>query len=376
MRAFVLGLVLLTAGVAGCLAGEGGDTSPEDPTANRSPTSGENDSIEGRDRADVTDRTGPDIPVDLVWTTLDGQLHRVDAATGNLTPIPLDGSLPNDAGVTGMRWGPDDRLYVAAVNGGAIARIDPTTWTLEVVAEGPPLEDPIALDVLSDGTVVVVDGGPDQGPVGGPASADSPAVLTVDPETGETEVLATDPRFNGPLSGRWFDLVATEDDVVYLLSTSSNTTAVTPADPSDDAGRGALWRIDPSTGQHSLVATSRDWVFPDGLEVLADGRLFVSDWAPSSPGTFTVDPSSGEVTPVTTLPNASLLWGGELLPDGRVVVSAAGEPSNATDDGSGPGGLWIVDPATGSRSLFASTPEGGQAGHARVFPPGATGGER
>lgn len=377
-------LLFLTAALAGCV-GSFGDDPASDP-GDRS--TGGNESIPIDDGGDSNpciscgplNNTGDArLPVDLIWADSGaGQLFRVHP-TGNVTPLPLSDPLP-EFGLTGMRWGPDgDFLYGVDFDTAALYRVDPAAGTVETVASGDPLVSPIALAVLDDGRALVIDAGDGRSVDAANRSvwAETPRVVEVALADGAARIVALDPRFTALDREDWFGMAAGPDGAAYLVTGTSDPALVTPADPSDDGGRGVLWRIDPDAPaglNAEIVATHPDWVFPDGLAVLPDGSVVVADWDPTEPGVFRVDPATGDVTLLARIPGASLLWGGEVLPDGRVVVvDGCGNPLNLTEDDEadgacGPGALWTVDPGTGEVQLVALGPRLSFPGHARVWP--------
>lgn len=306
----------------------------------------------------------------LVWADATGSLVQV-APNGSVEPVPIQEDALGDAFVTAIRWGPDGALYATLLDPGAIARIDLGAGTVEIVAEGEPVASPIALAVVDDRLLVA-----DQGVVDAAAQVpakQSPRLVEVDPGSGQTRVLpqGTDPRFaaaDGSVS--WFGLAAV-DGTAYLVTSHTDPSIATPADPSDDDGEGAIWRVDPASGAHELIAAGGVLSIPDGITVLPNGSLVVNEWVSDQPEVHLVDPEEGTVQPLAALEEAGFLWGGELLSDGRVVVTAScGDPFNVgEDDGCGPGGLWAIDPATGEATAVASDPRLDAPGQARLWPP-------
>lgn len=349
MRPSTLALVILVAALAGCI---GQDASPEgaDP-GDPAPAVPDNGSTEDPDGTSTADRnrtaaSNVSIPVDLVWAT-DTGLVRWNHQTGNRTRIEVGDAAGSQFEVTSIRWGPDGQLYATTMTpnpgpGGtgsaagtppAVLRVDPASGEAETVHTGPPLATPLALTVLEDGRILVADRGETAFP---PAGAPSPSgqIVEIAPD-GNAAVLTADPRFHG-----WLGLAAIDGQV--YLTTQTDQQFLAPTDP---GGVGALWRIDPSTGSHELVSSSSLLESPSGITAGPEGGLYLSEW--DGQRVLEVDPSSGQAAVVHPVNGSQNLWGLDTLPDGRIVVS-------------GQGGLWVVDPATGTvRQLVATTEDGG-----------------
>lgn len=307
----------------------------------------------------------PRIPSDLVAADTSGLLYRIDRFTGNASPIPISAPLPPDSDLVAIRWGSDGGLYGALLGvTPAIVRFDLSGGSVRVVASGPPLSMPYGVAALEDGRLLVADGGR----VGeGDVSAEAQRVIEVEPASGAMRVVATDARFAAPGADEtWMDIAVAADGTVYLATAGADHRVLTPADTSDDGGSGALWRIDPATGTATVVAAHADFHSPEGVTVLADGRIALTDW--TSKTVFRVDPSSGGVEALAVISDAGKLWGVEELQDGKLaVVGVCGDPLDLDPDDCGPGGIWIVDPETGAVELLVSDPRFSTLSHVRVL---------
>lgn len=316
-------------------AGSGGNGTRDDPSAD----------------GNGTEPSKATISASLVWAT-DQAIVRWDPETDNRTRIELGDAAGGSYEITAIRWGPDGGLYATtmasssgpagmgwATSGGqGVFRIDLASGSVETVHTGPPLQNPLALTVLDDGRVLVADRGAAGFPPGG---APSPSGQIVDiASDGTATVLTADPRFGG-----WLGLHAV-DGTIYL--TTQNDQRMTS--PDDAGGTGALWRIDPAIGSHEVASSSSVLQEPSGVTPDGEGGLYLSEWGGQR--VLRVDPSSGEATVVSPVNGSQNLWGLDTLPDGRIVAGAQD-------------GIWLVDPATGaSRKLV--TADGSATRHVRV----------
>jgi streptogramin lyase len=106
-------------------------------------------------------------------------LRRIDPGTGATTTVT---ALTEARDVAVQQ---DGTLYVAG--DAQVVRVDPATGAKSVLATGPPLSDPRALDIEPDGDLVVADGRYAGG-----------SVIHVDRETGAKSVLASGGLFRVP----------------------------------------------------------------------------------------------------------------------------------------------------------------------------------
>lgn len=373
--ALMLVAVLVAPALGGCVGSDptGSSTGTVDgsaPDANGQATSDASANSSNRSGTAPSEPTEPALGSRLIWLDATGTLLQV-GADGSVEPVPLQQGPLDDAFVSAIRWDPDGALYATLLDPGAIVRIEPGAGMVEFVTEGEPIASPVALAVVDDRLLVADAGTVDPGGDAMPGKR-TPRLIEVDPSSGQTRVLpqGSDTRFaaaDGSLA--WFGLVASHG-TAYLATSHTDPRVATPTDRSDDEGEGAIWRVDPASGAHELIAAGGALSIPDGLAVLPNGSLVVSEWVSEKPEVHLVDPEEGTVRTLTSLDEAGFLWGGELLPDGRVVVTAAcGDPLGVgDDDGCGPGGLWAIDPATGEAAAVASDPSVDAPGQARVWP--------
>jgi streptogramin lyase len=128
-----------------------------------------------------------------------------------------------------------------------IVRVNPVTGAQQTVASGAPLVNPLGVAIERSGDLIVTDG------------FDGNSVLRVDPDTGAIAVLSSGFPYLDDPSGVSI-AIATNGDI-YVA----------------DFGPDAIVRIDPLTGNQTLISIGGMLVFPTGLAFEADGNLIVVD---------------------------------------------------------------------------------------------------
>ena len=142
------------------------------------------------------------------------------------------------------------------------------------------------------------------------------AVSVLDPDTGLTTMISSDSLLDSPRH-----LVVDEAGLIFVANTS-----------------GTIIRIDPSTGDHSVLTTFPQLASEGGLAIAPSGSLYVTarpDGVPSS--LVQVDPVSGNQTIIVT---DVLLSGTKALSldeEGRFVFAKSGVSE---------GSLLLFDPST------------------------------
>ena len=119
---------------------------------------------------------------------------------------------------------------------------------------------------------------------------------------------------------------------------------------------GRLIRVDPLTGNQSLVASGDRLVDPAGVVVGPGGHLWVADnLDPDGNGRIVrVDPSSGAQTTIAEDGLLDLPFGIAVEPDGNVVVTNRMEPGRIPSICTPAGTVVRVDPATGAQDEVAN----------------------
>ena len=190
-------------------------------------------------------------------------------------------------------------------------------------------------------------------------SARSAVILRANPASGGlTEISRNGPQgehFKHP-----YDIAVAGDGSLLVADMGSYATT---ADRTPD---GRIVRVDPVTGQQSLVTSGNLLVDPAGLSVAPDGQLYVVEnvGTMGDPGVVRVDPVTGAQTLVTQGDELCYPFGIAVHPDGSVLVTDYGD----FDDGQGNvvncthdfGALVRVSPATGAQTVVSrNAPEWG-----------------
>lgn len=319
-------------------------------------------------------------PADIVVVDYSVGLLRLDPTTG--TRIVLSDFADPNQGELGL--GP---FNLAIESSGTILVVDPQvnklfrvnsiTGERTVLSDfSDPTQGPVAdsssgdgilgIAVEDSGAILVTAKGAGSPDEGGTVFRD--ALLRVDPVTGQRTLFSDfgDPT-QGTLGGQCSFGVAVE---------ASGTILVTDCNNLGDSPGGLLFRIDPVTGQRTVLsdfgnpAEGSIAQFPSGIAVEALGSILVAaPFAGSVPeGTldpggalFRVDPVSGQRTLFSDFGNATQGTTGTFLRNVAVEYTNTILVVDQDVDSFGPGlgALFRVDPVTGQRSVLSdfSNPE-------------------
>ena len=161
----------------------------------------------------------------------------------------------------------DGTLLVVDSGLNAILRVDPERGSRTLVSganfgSGTPLTTPFAIAVEPQGTIIVVDIGN--------GSTILPAVLKIDPESGERSLL-----FSGPPLLLFSDIAIDTDGTVLAVSFGGVDVGNARIPPS-------IWRIDPNNGAITIISGGRESVGsgpplpnPFGIATEAEGSYVV-----------------------------------------------------------------------------------------------------
>jgi DNA-binding beta-propeller fold protein YncE len=223
---------------------------------------------------------------------------RIDPQTGAQTVVSSGGGFVSPAGIA---VGVDGAIYVvdgyAMGNQAAIFRIDPVTGSQTTVTSGGllALAVPMGIAVGPDGGLFVANSNG--------FSAATPGVVRVDPASGaQTAVASGGEFFDTP-----WDLVVAHDGTMYVTNQHSNT----PGRP----GVTGVIRIDPGTGQQTMLSTGAILTGPHGIAIDVDGTLLVTNtdqWGDSY--VVRIDPQGG-ASILSTFPVDSAIWGVTVYPN-------------------------------------------------------------
>ena len=183
-------------------------------------------------------------------------------------------------------------------------------------------------------------------------SAPAAVILRANPATGGlTEISrngAHGTHFKHPYD------IAVAGDGSLLVADMGNYATTTDRTPD-----GRIVRVDPVTGQQSLVASGNLLVDPAGIQVAPDGQLYVVEnvGTMGDPGVVRVNPATGAQTLVTQGGELCYPFGIAVHPDGSVLVTDYGD----FDDGAGTvvncaqdfGALVRVNPGTGAQTIVS-----------------------
>lgn len=306
---------------------------------------------------------GTDIPLDG-YTGGNGGLFKVNPTNGNRTLLsdfgnPAQGAtgVDPDGIVVVPRTRSGDALVVSPFTGsggsGELVSVDPATGSRVVVSDfgnawqGPTGNDPIDIAPGMAGDVWIADA-----LLGG----SNGALFRVDPRSGVRSLIS---NFNsaaqGPTGGPVRGVHVEADGSVLAIAANAGTGA-----------RGALYRVDPTTGMRILLSDLGDpaqgplGLAPDSVAVETDGTILVIDPDAVTIGTnvgilFRVDPVTGDRTVLSDFNSLAQGLPGkdpiDVTPEsgGTILVSDI----NASQVASSFGMLFRVSPTTGNRTVLS-----------------------
>jgi sugar lactone lactonase YvrE len=182
-------------------------------------------------------------------------------------------------------------------------------------------------------------------------SAASPVVLRANPATGALAEISRN-GLQGDLFRHPYDIAVAADGSLLVADMGSYAT------PSDRTPDGRIIRVDPVTGQQSLVTSGNLLVDPAGLAIAPGGLIYVIENVGTigQPGVVSVDPATGAQTLVTQGGQLCYPFGIAVHPNGSVLVTDYGDFSdgttviNCTHDF---GALVKVNPVTKGQSILS-----------------------
>ena len=201
---------------------------------------------------------------------------------------------------------------------------------------------PASAVVLQPGDIVVADPN---------AFGGSGGLIDVNPTTGSQTAISSNAISNQ-------DLFADPSSVAFL---SDGTLAV--ADPNAFGGTGGLIRVDPGTGQESPLSSNQGslggfFADPTGVAVDSFGRLIVADSnaGGGSGAVIRVDPASGQQTLLSSnaVSSTDLFTrpvGVTIERNGTILVADADSPAPTS---ASKGAIIAVDPSSGQQKLVTN----------------------
>lgn len=303
-----------------------------------------------------------------------GALMRVDRSTGTRTVLSDFGNSSQGelgSGPVNLAIESSDAILVIDPEVNKLLRVNLVTGQRTVLSNfSDPAQGPLADSVAGDGVlgiaielsgaILVTAKGAGSPDAGGTVFRD--ALLRVNPVTGQRTLLSDfgNPA-QGPLGGQCSFGIAIE---------LSDTILVTDCNNLGGSSGGLLFRIDPVTGQRTVLSDFGNPAqgglarFPSGMAVEASGTILVvapfSGSTPTgamSPGgvLFRVDPGSGQRTLLSDFGNGTQGTTGTLLRTAAVEATGAVlvVDQDVDDFGPGLGMLFRVDSLTGQRTVLS-----------------------
>jgi DNA-binding beta-propeller fold protein YncE len=268
---------------------------------------------------------------------------RTDPATGALTEISRNGPQgalfrrPYDLAVEA-----DGNLVVADLGApctaggcphdGRIIRVDPLTGAQSLVSSGGELVDPAGLAVAPTGQLWVVDS----------LEADNNgAVIRIDPRSGAQTVVSRNRAGGAP-----FDLpfgIAVDRDGSLVVTNRVHSGQLGSHCP---AG-GRILRVNPVTGDSSVIAAGNPLAWPLGVALEPGGDIVVANECATPGRLIRVGAQQPVITPRTGPDLFAISERVALDPSGALLVTDYGTPA------AGEGGIVKVDPVTGAQALVS-----------------------
>ncbi len=218
---------------------------------------------------------------------------RVDVATGNRQVIASSnvGTGPVLQSAFDVIARSDGKLVVVDTWGATLMLVDPVTLERSIlsgpgVGAGPDLVTPVGMTLDANGDILITMQAP----------FDQPSTLVkVDVLTGDREIVSASDVGSGPVPGTWFD-VAVDGDGRAFVTSAGDFFTITPA----------VHAIDLVTGDRTIVSATGMGVGPGplqpwGIGIETDGQILVTDLAfPNNGALIRIDPTTGDRTVLST----------------------------------------------------------------------------
>jgi DNA-binding beta-propeller fold protein YncE len=182
--------------------------------------------------------------------------------------------------------------------------------------------------------------------------ASGAVILRTEPGSGAlVEVSRNGPQ--GNLFQRPYDLALERSGALIVADLGSPCIFEIGGEPCTADGR--VIRVDPLTGNQSLVASGNQLVDPAGVAIGPGGEIWIADnLAPDDNGRIVrIDPSTGAQTTVAEGGRLDLPFGIAIEPGGSLVVSNRESPARIPRACNPVGSVVRVDPVTGDQQLVS-----------------------
>jgi hypothetical protein len=156
-------------------------------------------------------------------------------------------------------------------------------------------------------------------------SAPAPVILRANPATGALIEISRNGA-QGDLFRHPYDIVVARDGNLLVADMGAYAT------PTDRSPDGRIIRVDPVTGQQSLVTSGNLLVDPGGLTLAPDGQIYVVEnvGTAGQPGVVSVNPATGAQTLVTQGGQLCYPFGIAFHPSGSLLVTDYGDFNDGT----------------------------------------------
>lgn len=185
-----------------------------------------------------------------------GGVFWVDAVTGEREVISSSGEFVEP---TGVAWDHQGKILVADRNafggGGGVLAVDPQTGVQTLVSFGGGFVDPIGIVVDPSGTIYVADAN---------AYGASGGIIKVNRNTGDQTKVSSGGYFVDPIG-------------MVMDSDGSLLVADQTAFASVGVDTGGIIRVNPATGEQTVVCSGGNFHEPTGIAIDPKGEIFISD---------------------------------------------------------------------------------------------------
>jgi Ca2+-binding RTX toxin-like protein len=229
-------------------------------------------------------------------------------------------------------------ILVSDFGAEAVFGVDPSSGAQSTVPSAGSFKAPTSVAIEADGDILVAENHNFDVGLGVQYSR----VTRVDPTTGAQSTVSADGFLNDVR-----DIAVEADGDILVVEPVAHVT-----DPDPFYNRGAVIRVDPTTGAQSIVAKGDHFANPVGIAVEADGDILVTDSSASAfkGAVIRVDPTTGAQSTVSS--------GGLLAVPSSIAIEADGDIlvtvfPDQFGNGDQPA-VIRVDPSSGAQSIVSS----------------------